>query len=67
MEKLTAADLSKLDAYTGFVTEHCVSTTSMFQFLKCGKETCHYCSKTPIRLPLEVYENIKFIPAPVLS
>lgn len=66
-EKLTVADLAKLESYTNFVSEHCKATTYTYQIRKCMNVSCNYCSLHPIRLPAEVFGDISFIPAPLLD
>jgi len=37
----------------------------LYQIKKCRKSECNFC--TPIRLPLDVFESLNFIPDPILS
>ena len=64
-EALNNASLSKISEYRCFVEEHCLSTSYLFQIKKCGQDECGFC--TPIRLPRAVFDDLHFIPAPLLD
>ena len=67
IDKLNAACLTKLEAYSQFVTDHCIATSYTFQIRKCKTSTCRYCSEHPVRLNEDVFDSLQFIPAPLLD
>ena len=48
-----------------FISHCCQSSHYTFDILKCGESTCDIC--TAIRLPLDVFKNLRHIPHPTLG
>ena len=48
-----------------FKDSHCVLTTYVFQVKKCMDKGCGVC--TPVRFPPDVFDDLHFIPAPLLN
>ena len=66
--KLTAADLKKCSGFSTFLEKHCKSTCYGFQIKKCRDSNCPFCScLQPIRLPEEIFDQLSFLPNPVLD
>ena len=65
MDSLTDASSSKIGTYVAFKERHCVSTSYMFQIMKCRDVEYVVCS--PLHLPDEIFEELHFIPAPLLD
>ena len=61
------AALSKSEAYVNFMQNHCLSTTYTFQIKKCTDKECKTCSLQAVRLPADIFDSLKFIPAPTLD
>ena len=62
-DKLTKEDLKKATALQSFFEKHCHSSHYVFQI----KESCYYCAEHPIRLPVEVFRELSFLPLPLLD
>ncbi|GBB99535.1 hypothetical protein RclHR1_03550015 [Rhizophagus clarus] len=57
--------LNKHQELQNFMKSHCQIRTYSFQIKKCGDDECKFC--LPIRLPKEIFDELKFIPDPMLS
>ena len=66
-DKLTKEDLKKATALQSFFEKHCHSSDYVFQIKKCTDESCYYCAEHPIRLPVEVFRELSFLPLPLLD
>ena len=66
-DKLTKEDLKKTIALQSFFEKHCHSSHYVFQIKKCTDESCYYCAEHPIRLPVEVFRELSFLPLPLLD
>ena len=67
MANSTQATLKDAEDYQAFLTAHCSSSHYIFQIKICGKDTCSFCSRHPIRLPPSEFEKCKFVPLPLLN
>lgn len=67
MGKLQQENLKDASDLKAFMNEHCHSSHYLFQVKKCAKESCLHCSNHPVRLPQAEFENLKFIPLPLLN
>ena len=65
-DKLTK-DLKKATALQSFFEKHCHSSDYVFQIKKCTDESRYYCAEHPIRLPVEVFHELSFLPLPLLD
>ncbi|CAB5385622.1 unnamed protein product [Rhizophagus irregularis] len=61
-EDTTAQDLKKHLNIQQFLKTHCQSRQYTFQIKKYNVITCDFCK--PIKLPLEVFESLHFLPDP---
>ncbi|PKY53552.1 hypothetical protein RhiirA4_547713 [Rhizophagus irregularis] len=64
-EETSLNSLNKHHELQNFIKSHCQIRTYSFQIKKCGKDNCKFC--LPIRLPEDVFNNLNFIPDPILS
>lgn len=46
---------------------HCHVSAYAFQAKKCLNKDCFYCQEHPIRLPIEEYHKLHFLPLPLLD
>ena len=67
MANSTQATLKDAEDYQAFLTANCSSSHYLFQIKKCGKDTCSFCSRHPIRLPPSEFEKFKFVPLLLLN
>ena len=49
-----------------FMDTHCSVTKYLFQVKKCLSQDCVYCSNHPVRLPMEHFKKLSFVPLPLL-
>lgn len=61
----TSNSLKKQQLYNNFLKSHCQIRTYTFQIKKCMNIECEICQ--PIRMPLDEFENLFFLPDPELS
>ena len=50
-----------------FMASHCSITKYLFQVKKCLSENCLYCTSHPVRLPMEHFKQLSFVPLPLLD
>ncbi|XP_046341796.2 uncharacterized protein LOC124122725 [Haliotis rufescens] len=70
MNKLTKKDLEKSDKLNDFMDRHCRCRQYIFQIKKCDPhrvDDCWYCVINLPRLPDDEFEQLNFIPDPVVS
>ena len=46
---------------------HCSTTKYLFQVKKCLSENCLYCTSHPVRLPMDQFKKLSFVPLPLLD
>ncbi|CAB4442447.1 unnamed protein product [Rhizophagus irregularis] len=64
-EETSINSLNKHSELQDFTKSHCQIRIYSFQIKKCGEEGCKFC--LPIRLPKNIFDELKFIPNPMLS
>jgi len=50
-----------------FMESHCSITKYLFQVKKCLSENCLYCTNHPVRLPMDQFKKLSYIPLPLLD
>ena len=64
---LTKDILKDAPALVKFMDVHCHISQYAFQVKKCKDESCYYCIGKPVRMPVEVFESLHFLPLPRLD
>ena len=59
--------LKKAKDFQNFMDAHCHRSTYAFQLRKCLLDTCAYCSSHPVRMPLEEFNSLCYLPLPILD
>ena len=49
-----------------FMAAHCSTTKYLFQVKKCLNPECLYCTNHPVRLPLQHFKELSYVPLPLL-
>ena len=65
-ERLSQKDLQNAVSLQSFMKANCHLSAYSFHVKKCCDNACYYCSKHPIRLSLEDFESLHFLPLPLL-
>lgn len=65
--KLTKEDLKKVTAFQSFFLKALLLVALCISDIKCTDKSCHYCTEHPVRLPLEVFHELSFLPLPQLD
>ncbi|GBB89851.1 hypothetical protein RclHR1_01670002 [Rhizophagus clarus] len=65
IEETTQAQIRRHPALVEFIKTHCRVRAYSFQIKKCNNPACLYCK--PIRLPLNEFHNLSFLPDPIPS
>ena len=63
-DDLSQKTLKKAKSLQGFLDAHCHSTHYAYQLRKCVLDSCSYCSTHPIRMPLEQFSSLSYLPMP---
>ncbi len=63
-ENLTKKKMEKATLLRGFRKAHCHESAYMFQV---KESTCSYCSKHPVRMEMELFSQLSFMPLPLLD
>ena len=50
-----------------FMAAHCSTTKYLFQLKKCLNPDCLYCTNHPVRLPMQHFKLLSFVPLPLRS
>lgn len=66
-DSLRMKDLVKAKDYQAFMESHSHRTCSAVQLRKCALNTCVYCSNHPVRMPLEEFNSLCYLPLPILD
>ena len=66
-DKLTGKDLASAHSLQKFMKNHCHSSSYVFQVKKCMEPACFYCNQHPIRLPVEKFLELNYLPLPLLD
>ena len=64
---LSQKSLKKAGALQEFLLKHSHITTYAVQFRKCLLDTCSYCSSHPVRMPIDEFSSLGFLPMPRLD
>ena len=64
---LRKADMKDAPALKKFMNNHCHISQYVFQIKKCKDASCYYCVNNPVRMPVEVFEELHFFPLPRLD
>ncbi len=67
IEELKKANLKKSETLQKFMKQHCHISKYAFQIRKCLLDSCQYCSSHPVRISLEEFKLINFLPLPLLD
>ncbi|PKY34602.1 hypothetical protein RhiirB3_499282, partial [Rhizophagus irregularis] len=64
-DETTQQQLRKHKPLVEFIKTHCQERAYSFQIKKCNQPSCEVCY--PIRMPIDVFQNLYFLPDPVPS
>jgi hypothetical protein len=64
LNQSTLKDAKDLQA---FMKTHCILTRYLFQVKKCREESCLYCTTHPVRLPQDQFEQLNWLPLPLMD
>lgn len=65
-DKINKDTLTKEKHLCKFMESHCSSTMYMFQVKKCMDLSCYYCIQHPVKMPMEEFKKLSFIPLPLM-
>lgn len=60
-------ELMKAKDFQNFTDAHSHRSTYAYQGCKCSLHTCAYCSSHPVRMPLEEFNSLCYLPLPILD
>ena len=66
-DDLLAKTLRESKQLQSFIKVHCHTSAYAFQVKKCLSDVCFYCQENPIRLPIEDFKKLHFLPLPLLD
>ena len=66
-DSLRSKDLAKAKDYQAFMEAHCHRSTYALQLRKCLRDTCAYCSTHSLRMPMEEFNSLCYLPLPILD
>ena len=52
---------------TDFIEHHCHTSHYAFQIKKCTSPDCFYCIGNPVRMPIDDFKALSFVPLPLLD
>ena len=64
---LQKKELTKAHDFQKFMKVHSHKSTYLYQLRKCTLDTCVYCSSHPVRIPLEEFDSLCYLPLPRLD
>ena len=66
-DNITKETLAGTEHLQTFIATHCSSTAYLFQVKKCLDPRCGYCRFHPVRMPVEDFQKISFVPLPLIT
>ena len=66
-EHLTKDILMEKEQLRKFMGSHCNFTAYLFQVQKCLDPECYYCSQHPVRMPMDDFQKLSFVPLPLMA
>ena len=64
---LQKKELMKAKDFQIFMEAHSHRSAYALQLRKCSLDTCAYCSSHPVRMPLEEFDSLCYLPLPILD
>ena len=64
---LTKEALKDAPALQKFMDKHCNASHYVFQVRKCLDASCYFCQDHPIRMPIEDFKTLAYLPLPLLD
>ncbi len=66
-DSLQKKALVKAKDFQNFMEAHSHRSAYAYQLHKCSLDTCAYCSSHPVRMPLEEFNSLCYLPLPILD
>ena len=64
---LRKKELMRAKDFHNFMDAHSHKSAYALQLRKCSLDTCAYCSSHPVRMPLEEFNSLCYLPLPILD
>ena len=67
VENLSSKMIKESDVLRKFMDTHCHMSNYVFQVKKCLSSECFYCTRYPVRMSIDKFQSLSYLPLPILD